>query len=324
MGGFTLSGRHGTNAAASPRPWSAGPLPPEYSPMTDSIAYHQGMSPLAELYDGFVLDLWGVIHDGVTLYPDVVETLTRLADLDKTFVMLSNAPRRASAIAESMAGMGMPERFCANIMSSGEATWQALADGDPDLGDRCVHIGPERDENLFDGIDVERVPSVEDAAFIVNTGPWADGETVEDYEAVLQDGARASLPMICANPDLVVIRGGRKIICAGALAARYEELGGQVIYFGKPYPAIYERCFDMLGAVDPSRLLAVGDSLRTDIAGAVAAGIDSALVLGGIHGDEIGMGADGAPNMERLNDVCRGAGSMPTFALPAFVWTKSN
>ena len=136
------------------------------------------MSALADRYDGFLLDLWGVIHDGVTLYPEVVETLTRLADLDKTFIMLSNAPRRAGAIAESMAAMGMPERFCGGIMSSGEATWRALSAGDGAFSGRCLHIGPERDENLFDGLDIERVPSAADAAFILNTGPWADGETV--------------------------------------------------------------------------------------------------------------------------------------------------
>ena len=292
--------------------------------MTASITYHDGMSALAERYDAFVLDLWGVIHDGVSLYPGVVETLTQLADRGKEFVMLSNAPRRAPAIAESMLEMGMPARFCANIMSSGEATWRALSQPETAFKGRCFHIGPARDENLFDGVDVHRVPSAADADYIVNTGPWEDGETVQDYESILQDGARADIPMICANPDLEVIRGGRRIICAGALAARYEELGGSVTYFGKPRPAIYDQCFEMLGVVDLSRVLAVGDSLRTDIAGAVAVGMDSALVLAGIHGDEIGARPDGAPNLERLNDACLKAGHMPTYALPSFIWAGLN
>lgn len=321
-GFFTLAPPRGKNAvcpAGAPPP---APSPIEYAAMPQATVHVSGMSALAPRYDGFILDLWGVIHDGVTLYPGVIDSLTRLSELDKAFLMLSNAPRRASAIAEAMAAMGMPERFCARILSSGEATWRMLAENAAGFGRRCLHIGPPRDESLFDGLDVERVEALADAEFIVNTGPWGDEETVADYEPVLADGVRAGLPMICANPDLEVIRGGRRIICAGALAARYEALGGEVAYFGKPYPPIYRQCLETLGIGDRSRILAVGDSLRTDIAGASAAGIDSALVLGGIHGEELGFAPGSTPDPQRLEDLFARLGSgRPTYTLPAFVWS---
>lgn len=290
--------------------------------MVKSLDIHPGMSAIAPAYDGFVLDLWGVIHDGMTLYPGVVDCLSRLSAAGKKLVMLSNAPRRASAIARSMDRMGMPAEFCRNIISSGEATFLNLKTrSDPwfaALGRRCLHIGPARDENLFEGLDLERVATVGEAEFIINTGPWQDGEQVSDYEGALSDGARRGLPMVCANPDLEVIRGGRRIICAGALAKRYEELGGEVRYLGKPFRSIYANCFELLAVADRRRIVAVGDSLRTDIAGAEAAGIDSILVIGGLHG--AAFGAAGAADGAALAAACAGEGHMPKAAIPTFVW----
>ncbi len=291
--------------------------------MASSIPFHPGMSDLAPAYDGFVLDLWGVIHDGISLYPDVVDCLEHLDAAGKKFVMLSNAPRRAAAIADSMRQMGMPEKFCRNIMSSGEATYVSLHDPDDpwfaDRGRRCLHIGPERDLSLFEGLDIERVRTADEADFIVNTGPWADGEAVADYAPLLESGAARNLRMICANPDLEVIRGGRRIICAGALAEYYETLGGEVRYFGKPRPEIYDSCFAMLDIEDRGRILAVGDSLRTDIAGAAAVGIDSVLVVGGLHGEEL-LGRGGAPDQRLLAEACAHDGFVPGGALITFQW----
>lgn len=292
--------------------------------MTASIPIHSGMSAFAADYDGFVLDLWGVIHDGTVLFPGVVDCLERLDGAGKKIVMLTNAPRRAHAIAASMEKMGMPRAYCAAIMSSGEATHLSLR-GRYDAvlagtGPHCFHIGPERDENLFDGLDIERVADVAAADFIVNTGPWVDGAKVSDYEVTLAAGAGRGLPMVCANPDLEVIRGGNRIICAGALARRYEEMGGKVRYFGKPRPAIYDSCFAMLGIGERARILAVGDSLRTDIAGAKGAGIAAVLVAGGLHGEE--FGADGGDGLDgaRIARACAEAGVAPIAAIPGFVW----
>lgn len=292
--------------------------------MSTPVPYLSGISRLIRDYDGFVLDLWGVIHDGIALYPDVVDCLARMSAAGKRYVMLSNAPRRSAAVVESMIGMGMPAECCRHVMSSGEAVWQELRRrGDPwyaAIGRRCYHIGPARDEGLFKGLDFEQVGSPEDADLILNTGPWRDDEQVADYEDRLRAGAAHGVPMLCANPDLVVIRGGRRIICAGTLAERYEALGGAVRYLGKPHPEIYAYCFAQLGIDDHGRILAIGDSLRTDIAGAAAAGIDSALVIGGIHADEFGAGPGAAPDEALIGEVCGRAGLAPKAALPAFVW----
>ncbi len=292
--------------------------------MATRVPLADGISAFVDNYDAVIIDLWGVIHDGVNLFPGVVDCLRRLADQGKPFAMLSNAPRRAAFIARGMEQMGLPAALYPHIMSSGEATWrELLSRTDPwyaGLGRRCYHIGPERDENLFDGLDIERVDALQDADIILNTGPWRDEERVEDYEDRLSTGARLEISMICANPDLQVIRGGKRIICAGALARRYEALGGAVRYLGKPHAAIYDYCFEQLGEVERRRILAIGDSLRTDIAGAAAAGIDSALVVGGIHAEELGATNGAACEPEEIARLCAREGLSPVAAVPAFVW----
>jgi HAD superfamily hydrolase (TIGR01459 family) len=294
--------------------------------MTARVPLATGISEFINDYDAVIVDLWGVIHDGVTPYPGVADCLQRLADEGKPYAMLSNAPRRAAAIATGMEGMGLPAALYPHIMSSGEATWLGLKerretwfDG---VGMRCLHIGPARDESLFEETGLERVGSVAEADFIVNTGPWEDGETVADYDDRLIAGAARGLKMVCANPDLEVIRGGRRIICAGALARRYEELGGDVLYYGKPYRPIYDSCLHMLGDPDPGRTLAIGDSLRTDIAGAAGAGMDSILVVGGLHGEEFtaGQAADKAVVEARITELCAREGHFPIAAIPRFTW----
>lgn len=296
--------------------------------MTTPVKLLPGISSISPDYDGFILDLWGVIHDGVKLYDGVVDTLEHLESAGKSFIMLSNAPRRSSAVVELMTSLGVPERFCAHVMSSGEATWHELRDRENSgsnpwyegIGRRCLHIGPDRDLNLLDGLDMEVVDDMSKTDLILNTGPWRDDEKVEDYEDLMQQSAGMNIPMLCANPDLVVIRGGTRIICAGALAARYEELGGRVRYLGKPHPSIYPHCFDILGIADHGRILAVGDSLRTDIAGAKAAGIDSVLVVGGIHGAEVGMTNGSGPDEIKIGELCARENQKPIAAIPEFIW----
>ena len=289
--------------------------------MPPTVPHYDGMAAIADRYDGLVLDVWGVIHDGVKLYPGVADTLGHLRDAGKKVVMLTNAPRRSAAVAEAMIGMGLPAEFCGDILSSGEATFLNMKErADPfyaGRGNRCLHIGPDRDRNLFDGLGWQETGRLDDADLIVNTGPWEDHETVADYEERLQQGVALGLPMICANPDLEVIRGGRRLICAGALAARYEELGGAVRYFGKPRADIYDYCFRALGGIDKSRIAAIGDSFRTDLAGAKAAGIDPVLVIGGIHEAELG-GAP--PDRLKLAALAAAWDVWPVASIPAFEW----
>ena len=294
--------------------------------MAKIVPLADGISAFIDNYDAVVIDLWGVIHDGVNLYPGVADCLQRLLDQRKPYALLSNAPRRATAIARGMGQMGLPPSLYPHIMSSGEATWRGLKDRREawfdGVGDRCFHIGPQRDANLFDETSLVPVGSVADADFILNTGPWEDGETVADYEDRLVAGAKSGLKMICANPDLEVIRGGRRIICAGALARRYEELGGDVLYFGKPYRPIYDSCLHLIGDPDPIRVLAIGDSLRTDIAGAAGMGMDSILVLGGIHGEAFTSGNSRARREVEANIAvaCTAEGHFPIAAIAEFSW----
>lgn len=277
----------------------------------------RGFREIAGYYDGFVLDLWGVVHDGVRPYEGAPACLAALAAAGKRCVMLSNAPRRAGVVREQLRGMGIPDGHYVGIMTSGEATHAVLRDR-PDawhraLGDRVLHIGPERDRGVYADLGLTTVADPAHAGFVLNTGPddLGDPSDAAAYEPVLRACAAAGLPMICANPDLEVIRGGVRVICAGTLAARYAELGGDVRSLGKPDPAIYAPTLAVLD-VEPGRVLAVGDALRTDIAGAAAAGLDACWVLGGLHGAHLG-GDDGAAEAAR-------AGLRPLATLPAFAW----
>ncbi|MFN4283219.1 MAG: TIGR01459 family HAD-type hydrolase [Alphaproteobacteria bacterium] len=289
-----------------------------------SIQLLPNLSAVASRYDGFVLDLWGVVHDGHKPYPDAIACLTALKAAGKRVVLLSNAPRRASGVTDAMLGMGIARELYDGVVTSGELTWRALKTKrdawHAKLGRRFVHIGPERDHGLWAGLDLDWMRTPAEADFVLNTGPWRDEETLADFEDVLRDCAARRLPMICANPDLEVIRGGSRLICAGALAARYAELGGDVVYHGKPYAAAYEACLAEMALADKSRILAVGDSMITDIKGAAAAGIASALVTSGIHAEELGLAYGAHPDPARLDAACRRLGPLPDMALPAFRW----
>ncbi|MBV9783000.1 MAG: TIGR01459 family HAD-type hydrolase [Acidisphaera sp.] len=276
-----------------------------------------GFAPLAARYGGFIIDLWGVVHDGVTPYEGAVDCLQRLRASGKPTVLLSNAPRRAAVAQEGMRAMGIPDALYTGILTSGEATHRMLRDrSDPwfaALGERVFHLGPARDRNVMEQLSLQRVEHPGEATFVLNTGPddRRSPTDIAEYEAVLQDCARHRLPMVCANPDLEVIRGGNRVICAGALAERYQALGGAVRSVGKPDPAIYRPVLAMLDL--PARaVLAVGDALRTDIAGAAAAGIDACWVLGGInHGFAAPDDAEAAAAMSGLS---------PVACVPALVW----
>ena len=278
-----------------------------------------GFASLAARYDGFIIDLWGVIHDGVQPYPGAADVLARLRDLGKPAVLLSNAPRRSTIAAAAMRAMGLGDELYTGIMTSGEATWQALSHRqDPwfaALGRRVFHLGPQRYAGTLENLDLVVVATPGEADFVLNTGPDANisSTDIAIYEPTLQACRAANLPMICANPDLEVILGGQRVICAGALALRYEELGGDVRYFGKPDPAIYTPVLAMLGK-DKSRVLAIGDALRTDIAGATASGIASCWVLGGIHGAELG------DDTALIRAAAAASGLAPVAAIPSFVW----
>lgn len=284
-----------------------------------------GLAPLAERYDGYIVDLWGTVHDGIAPLPGAVECLRALKDAGKAVLILSNAPRRVAPIVERMTAIGIPHDAYDCVFSSGEAAFLALRDR-PDpfhaaLGRRAFLLGPPDDDSVIAGLPgYTRAESILGAHFILGIGAFRRTDSVADYDPLLSAAAERRLPMVCANPDLEVLRGDKREICAGALAARYEGFGGAVYYHGKPYPAIYAASLARLGIDDPARVLAIGDSFRTDIAGAVAAGMDSLFITSGIHAELLGAAGFAAPNPSLLARIAADYGARPTMAATGFRW----
>ena len=283
-----------------------------------------GIREMVLRYDGFILDLWGVIHDGVAPIPGAVECLRALLERGKRIVLLSNAPRRADDVVRRITRIGVPAELYHHVMSSGEEAWQHLNRRDDSfyagLCRRCLHIGSERDMEIREGLALEFVDTAEEAQFILNTGPAGWDDRIEDYEPLLRAAWARDLPMVCANPDLVVMHGSRLALCAGTLAKWYEEAGGRVRWHGKPFRSVYDTCLGLLGIEDRSRILAVGDSLRTDIAGAAGAGLDSLLIAGGIHAKEFGAIGDEAPDLRRVEAAIRDGSHNPVGIAWSFCW----
>lgn len=291
--------------------------------MTD-IVQLSGIASVIDRYDGVILDLWGVLHDGEQPYPGVPECLDRLRAAGKVICLLSNAPRRTGGVIAKLEGMGIGRERYHHVMTSGEAAYDALRDRDDPwhaaLGRRLYHIGPDRDMDVYEGLDYTLAASPDEADFVVNTGIVDFGESLSVYEPALQACRRRNLPMVCANPDLIVMVGEQMVICAGTLAQRYEELGGDVFWHGKPHAPVYDRCLSLMGIKDKRRILAVGDSLRTDVAGANAAGIDVALVTFGIHREELGGAWGEAVDPATLAAAAAASGHQPTYGLPSLRW----
>jgi HAD superfamily hydrolase (TIGR01459 family) len=245
----------------------------------------QSFSALAPAYDLILCDVWGVVHNGLAAHPAAGDALTRFRAAGGLVVMVSNAPRPAAAVIAMLDQLGVVRSAYDAVVTSGDVT-RDLISALPDR--RVYHIGPDRDLPTFAGLDAERV-SLEAATAAVCTGLMDDEhETAADYAETLSAMKARDLPMICANPDLLVERGARLIPCAGAIAAAYEAIGGRVIQAGKPHPPIYMRAFAeaerLRGRpVERRRCLAIGDAIRTDVAGAAAEGIDSLLCAYGIH-----------------------------------------
>ncbi|QEO16779.1 TIGR01459 family HAD-type hydrolase [Acetobacter vaccinii] len=283
------------------------------------LAILPGLSALADRYDGYIVDLWGTVHNGVVPFEGAIACLEALRRAGKKIVMLSNAPRPAHVVVGQLEGFGVSRDLHDGVMTSGEETHRLLLERtDPwfaRLGQAALHIGGTHDLALYEKLNIQRVSTPEEADFIVNTGPDLERgvASLDPYLPELRASLARQLPMICANPDRVVVKGGQRQICAGALAAFYEEQGGDVRWIGKPYPTVYEPVFTMLG-VPRDRILAIGDALETDVKGAAAAGVDSLWVLGGIHQEMIG-------NDAALADAeARSAGLSPVAAVPRLVW----
>ncbi|MBZ4023204.1 TIGR01459 family HAD-type hydrolase [Rhodobacter sp. TJ_12] len=257
----------------------------------------RSLDEISDRYDAVFCDLWGCLHNGVRPFPAAVEALTTFRAHGGTVMLITNAPRPAKFVGEQLDRMGVPRAAYDGIVSSGDAAQDAMFAGA--VGRKIWHLGPSKDDGFFEEVpeawagraDVERV-DFDEAEGIVCTGPFDEvNEVPEDYRARFLAAKNRGLTMLCANPDVVVDMGERRIYCAGALAALYEEMGGKTLYFGKPHPPIYDmarRRLTEIREVDDSRILAIGDGINTDVAGALGEGIDVLFVSGGLAAEQFG------------------------------------
>ncbi len=271
------------------------------------------LSEIYENYDCFFVDLWGVIHNGVHLFENVVDTLTSLKKKEKKIFFLTNAPRRSQVIKHQLSEFGLSEHLYEEVISSGEITWQKMKEKS-DLN--CFLIGPPRDFHLIEGLNLNVVTEKKNVDIIINTGPWGDNDKLDNYKPLLNELVKYNPLMICSNPDKTVVRGENFMICAGLLAEYYQKIGGKVEYYGKPFDEIYDFTFSKIKNKD-SKVLVVGDSLDNDIKGANLQNLDSVLITSGIHRK---VNNDNNVDKEELNDLIKKKKIYPNYFMRYFTF----
>lgn len=273
------------------------------------------VTALAGSYEAWICDIWGVIHNGVAAHTPAVEACLAYRNQGGIVLFLTNAPRPAAYVEAQLAKLNVPREAWSALLTSGDLTRSFVAERQ---GRPIFHLGPDRDRGLFDGLNVVKSGAA-DAEAVICSGLYDDEtETAETYRPMLEQFRARNLPMICANPDITVARGSKVVYCAGALADLYENLGGTVVWAGKPHLPVYERAFAMIdeakGRPVPRRkVLAIGDGVRTDIKGAAAAGLDSVFVASPIH-------LPGPLEAADLAQLFAGIDPRPVGAMRALAW----
>ena len=239
-----------------------------------------GLKSIAFKYDLFFIDIWGVIHDGVQLHENSIKALNELEKLNKEYVLLTNAPRPNETVSKYLKKMGLDEKKSNKVFTSGQA---ALNFFNKNLkNSKFYHIGPSKDYDLFDSFKKNKLSKINDADFLLCTGFFDDHEDdLQYYKNLLKN--KTSIKMICTNPDLVIDRGGQREYCAGKIAQIFENIGGKVEYFGKPYPPVYKQAAN----IKNKKILCIGDNLNTDIKGANVQDFESILISNGVHFEEM-------------------------------------
>jgi len=277
-------------------------------------------SALAPDYDLLLSDVWGVIHNGIAVYPHACDALMRMRARGGVVILITNAPRPSEVVSRQLERLHVPRATYDAIVSSGDVTRSVI---EQRRGQSLYHLGPERDRSIFRGLDVHFAPS-ETADYVVCSGLEDDeSETPDDYRARLESMLARKLFMVCGNPDVVVERGSTLVYCAGAIADLYATMGGEVLYAGKPYRPIYEMALAKAESAAGrkfalSRVLAVGDSVRTDLKGARTMGLDFLFVTSGIHAEELGSREQ--PDSAALTATFTAAGGMPKAVMRELKW----
>jgi HAD superfamily hydrolase (TIGR01459 family) len=253
-----------------------------------TLRFVERLRDLVAGVDVVLSDIWGVVHNGLVAFPEACEALHAFRQQGGTVILITNAPRPADSVQRQLRKLSVADDIYDAIVSSGDLTRHFVADHP---GRKMFWIGPERNGSIHRGLNPALAP-LEQADYIICTGLFDDEtESAEDYRTMLLQALDRKLPLICANPDIVVERGDRLIYCAGAIAELYRELGGEVIFYGKPHRPIYQRAMALAAerqghAIELNRVLAIGDSVRTDLAGAHGFGIDCLFVTRGIHAED--------------------------------------
>jgi HAD superfamily hydrolase (TIGR01459 family) len=283
-----------------------------------------GLSAFADGYAGFVIDQWGVLHDGQTPYPGALEALAELHRRDKRILLLSNSGRRADHNRRHLAELGFDLAMFDAVVTSGEAAWLHMRERShppfDGLKQRCLLLTRDGDQGVVQGLDIVVVERAEDADFLFMSGVDSPRLGIDDYRPILENAARLGLPAICSNPDHRAPASGQLVIAPGVLARIYEGLGGEVSYVGKPHRPIYETCLETLSGLKPEEIVGIGDSLEHDIKGATDAGFATAFVSGGLHAEELSAIPDEAALQEILRGLARRFDCRIDWVLPRLVW----
>jgi HAD superfamily hydrolase (TIGR01459 family) len=277
-------------------------------------------SDIAPNYDVLLCDVWGVVHNGLQSFPAACDALMRARARGAVVVFITNAPRPHESVSRQLERLHVPREAYDAMVSSGDVTRAVIASRP---GQSLLHVGPERDHSVFAGLDL-KFETLERADYVVCTGPYDDEvETPEDYRGRLETMLSRKLFMVCGNPDVVVERGDKLVYCAGAIADLYKTMGGEVLYAGKPYRPIYDMALDLAKKaagrdIPLGRVLAVGDSVRTDLTGSRTIGVDFLFITSGIHAEEVG-GRE-TPDAKALDSVFAAAGGKPKALMRHLVW----
>ena len=266
---------------------------------------NEGFKSIFDNYDLFFIDLWGVVHNGIELHDKAVNVLFKISELKKNYILLTNAPRPNKIVKIFLEKLGLEKSMRDKVFTSGEAALKYLKK--KYINQKFYHVGPQRDFDLFIDFKNEKTQDINKSDYLLCTGLYDEHDrNLNYYKELLKNFS--SKKMICTNPDLIVDRGKKREYCAGSVAMIFEKMGGEVIYFGKPYPEVYNQSFD----IKNKKIIAIGDNLRTDIKGANNMNYDSLIITNGVHKKEF--------EKEKIEKVLKKYNVKATFCQSMLKW----
>lgn len=272
------------------------------------------LKDISKNYELFIIDIFGVIHDGDDAYPNIISMIDYLGKKQKKIVFLSNAPRRSEKAIKALAKFGINENMFDFILTSGEHAYYYF---EVQNKLKYFYIGPEKDRDLLEGLPHIEVAQTDDADIAIATG-LDPHQQVTDILPKLESVKAAKLTLHCINPDLYVHKkNGHSHICAGAIAQKYQELGGKVEFYGKPFQGVYDEVIDEF-EFSKKEILCIGDSLETDIKGANMAGLDSVFISSGMHRNQLNLEIGETPELQQVEKLCQKFGVKPNYILSLF------